>query len=134
LIADAVEPTCDLKLFNVDALAFNMGVHVEKESIKNKYFKKWDDTSQDDKDNLPNVRLIGNLPFNIATPLLFKLLESISMRSGLFSIGRVPMAFLFQEEFAIRLISPEGYNDRSRASIMSQSFCNVKVNFRIPSK
>ena len=53
-----------MKLFHGDALTFPIGQHV---NIK-EYSKPWD------SDDLPNVVLLGNLPFNIATPLLFTLI------------------------------------------------------------
>jgi 16S rRNA A1518/A1519 N6-dimethyltransferase RsmA/KsgA/DIM1 with predicted DNA glycosylase/AP lyase activity len=81
-----------------------MGKHVNKE----KYKVDWD------SDELPNANLIGNLPFNISTPLLFKLLLKISDQSGIYSLGRVPMTFLFQQEFGERMICPTGFNERSR--------------------
>jgi 16S rRNA A1518/A1519 N6-dimethyltransferase RsmA/KsgA/DIM1 with predicted DNA glycosylase/AP lyase activity len=40
------------------------------------YKKDWE------SDELPNAHLIGNLPFNIATPLLFKLLTKVSDQTG----------------------------------------------------
>ena len=80
-----------MKIFHGDALTFPMGNHVNKEG----YTKAWDDDS-------PNAFLIGNLPFNIATPLLFKLLLKISDKNGIFSIGRVPMTFLFQNGNSIK--------------------------------
>jgi 16S rRNA A1518/A1519 N6-dimethyltransferase RsmA/KsgA/DIM1 with predicted DNA glycosylase/AP lyase activity len=62
----------------------------------------------------PNAFLVGNLPFNISTPLLFKLLLKVSDRTSVFSCGRVPMTFMFQKEFAERMISPPGFKERTR--------------------
>ena len=98
-----------MKIHHGDALSFPIGQHVNKD-----YTKPWN------SDKLPNAFLVGNLPFNIATPLLFKLLLKISDRNGIFSlgfiflnlfvkniliriiifiIGRVPMTFLFQNGY-----------------------------------
>jgi 16S rRNA A1518/A1519 N6-dimethyltransferase RsmA/KsgA/DIM1 with predicted DNA glycosylase/AP lyase activity len=92
-----------MKIYHGDALHFPIGQHFNRE-----YSKAWDD------DELPNAHIIGNLPFNISTPLLFKLLLKVSDRNGAFACGRVPMTFLFQEEFAQRMICPPGFKERSR--------------------
>ncbi len=61
--------------------------------------------AQLNKDNNP-VKLIGNLPFNISTPLLLKYLDQISTRSGLFQFDdpsqnkAISMLFMFQAEVA----------------------------------
>ncbi len=60
-----------MKIFHGDALTFPIGQHVNREAYK----KDWNDDP-------PNVHLIGNLPFNISTPLLFKLLLKVSDKNG----------------------------------------------------
>ena len=102
-----MHPDINMKLFHGDALTFPIGQHV---NIK-EYSKPWD------SDELPNVVLLGNLPFNIATPLLFKLLLKVSDRNSIFACGRVPMTFLFQQEFGERMICPPGFNERSRVYV-----------------
>lgn len=92
-----------MKIFHGDALKFPMGQYINRA-----YEKPWD------SDELPNAHLIGNLPFNIATPLLFKLLLKVSDRNGIFACGRIPMTFLFQQEFGERMICPPGFKERSR--------------------
>lgn len=104
-MSEAVESAnIDLKLFHSDALTFPMGKHIDKA----KYRTDWD------SDELPNACLVGNLPFNIATPLLFKLLMKVSEQTGIFRVGRVPMTFMFQQEFGERMICPAGFHERSR--------------------
>lgn len=93
-----------MNLFHSDALTFPMGEHIDK----TKYSKPWD------SNELPNVHLIGNLPFNIATPLLFKLLMKVADRTAIFRCGRVPMTFMFQQEFGERMICPAGFHERAR--------------------
>ena len=50
--------------------------------------------------DLPGVRMVGNLPFNVSIPLLLQWLEAIPMRAGPFAFGRTPMALVFQKEVA----------------------------------
>ena len=50
--------------------------------------------------DLPGVRMVGNLPFNVSIPLLLQWLEAIPQRAGPFAFGRTPMALVFQKEVA----------------------------------
>ncbi|OUS09835.1 16S rRNA (adenine(1518)-N(6)/adenine(1519)-N(6))-dimethyltransferase [Gammaproteobacteria bacterium 54_18_T64] len=70
------------------------------------------------------LRIIGNLPYNISTPLLFHLLaykENIS-----------DMHFMLQREVVDRLASPEGKKTYGRLSIMVQYHCHVEPLFVVP--
>lgn len=58
----------------------------------------------------PLVKIIGNLPFGIATELTLKWVRQIRNREGPFAFGRVPMILLFQKEVAmVRLSLSELY-------------------------
>ena len=63
------------------------------------------------------MRLFGNLPYNISTPLLFHLLKFSSLISD--------MHFMLQKEVVDRIIATAGDSNYSRLSIMIQ--CNYKV-------
>lgn len=45
-----------------------------------------------------NLHLIGNLPFNIASPLLVQWMKMLSNRSGLFKFPNITMTLMFQKE------------------------------------
>jgi 16S rRNA A1518/A1519 N6-dimethyltransferase RsmA/KsgA/DIM1 with predicted DNA glycosylase/AP lyase activity len=53
------------------------------------------------EDDVENAKIIGNLPFGIATELLLKWIRDIPERKGPFAFGRVPMVLLFQKEVAM---------------------------------
>ena len=63
------------------------------------------------------IRLFGNLPYNISTPLLFHLLK--------FSDLIIDMHFMLQKEVVDRIITTAGDSNYSRLSIMIQ--CSYKV-------
>ncbi|XP_030641973.1 dimethyladenosine transferase 1, mitochondrial [Chanos chanos] len=89
--------------------------------------KRWEDEP-------PDLHIIGNLPFNVSTPLIIKWLEDISNRTGPFVFGRTRLTLTFQKEVAERLTASTGSRQRSRLSIMAQYLCNVKSCFTIPGR
>jgi len=70
------------------------------------------------------LRVIGNLPYNISTPLLFHLL---SYKSCIHD-----MHFMLQKEVVDRLASPEGKKTYGRLSVMVQYHCHVEPLFVVP--
>ncbi|GBN65990.1 Dimethyladenosine transferase 1, mitochondrial [Araneus ventricosus] len=80
----------------------------------------------------PPLFIIGNLPFNISTPLIIKWLRHCSKHTGPFIHGRTRLTLTFQKEVALRMIADADSESRSRLSIMCQYLCNVKHLFNIP--
>ncbi|MDR3478062.1 MAG: 16S rRNA (adenine(1518)-N(6)/adenine(1519)-N(6))-dimethyltransferase RsmA [Gammaproteobacteria bacterium] len=75
------------------------------------------------KNDLP-LRVIGNLPYNISTPLIFHLLE--------FAGSIIDMHFMLQKEVVDRLAANCGNSDYGRLSIMVQYHCQVTALFDVP--
>ncbi len=86
-------------------------------------------------DGTQKLRIIGNLPYNISTPLLFHLLDQVECKvwgdirdPG----GREPraairdMCFMLQKEVVDRLCAQPGSKDYGRLSVMIQWRCQVK--------
>ena len=69
------------------------------------------------------IRLIGNLPYNISTPLLFHLLQF----SGVIS----DMHFMLQKEVAERITATPKTSEYSRLSVIMQSHHKVENLFDI---
>jgi 16S rRNA (adenine1518-N6/adenine1519-N6)-dimethyltransferase len=69
------------------------------------------------------IRVIGNLPYNISTPLLFHLLA----QSGYIE----DMHFMLQKEVVDRLAAVPGGGDYGRLSVMVQYHCQVVPLFRV---
>ena len=66
------------------------------------------------------VKIIGNLPYYISSPILFRFLEIKTWER---------MILMFQKELAERIVSKEGSKSYGRISVMCQVFCDVKIEF-----
>lgn len=85
-------------------------------------------------DKTPNIHIIGNLPFNVATPLIIRWLKAISERNNAWAYGRVPLTLTFQKEVAERMVAPIDTKERCRLSVMVQHLCDAQYKFTIPGK
>lgn len=92
-----------LKIYSEDALRFNFAeVKTDKRLL----------------------RVFGNLPYNISTPLIFHLLSFSSIISD--------MLFMLQKEVADRLAAKPGSGAYGRLSVMAQYYCEIEVLFDVP--
>jgi 16S rRNA (adenine1518-N6/adenine1519-N6)-dimethyltransferase len=91
-----------VSIINSDALKTNFGA-----------------LSQGDK-----MRLVGNLPYNISTPLLFHLLETREQIRD--------MHFMLQREVVDRLSAAPGQKSYGRLSVMIQYHCRVMPLIPVP--
>lgn len=67
------------------------------------------------------LRIVGNLPYNISTPLIFHLLSHHHLVKD--------MHFMLQKEVVERLAAEPGGGDYGRLSIMAQYYCRVEPLF-----
>jgi len=93
----------ELKIHSGDALKFNFGALVN--------------------DN-EKLRIIGNLPYNISTPLMFHLLDNA------FCID--DMHFMLQKEVVDRICAVPGSKKYGRLSVMMQYHCATELLFDVP--
>ncbi len=70
------------------------------------------------------ARIVGNLPYNISTPLLFRLFPQSQL------IG--DMHFMLQREVVDRMNAVPSTKDYGRLSIMTQYHCDVEKLFEVP--
>ena len=73
------------------------------------------------------MRIIANLPYNIATPLLIGWLTKTPWPPWFDS-----MTLMFQKEVAERLVAPPGNKTYGRLSVLAQAMCETKIAFDIP--
>jgi 16S rRNA (adenine1518-N6/adenine1519-N6)-dimethyltransferase len=91
-----------LRVHCVDALAFDFGSIAPPDQL---------------------IDVVGNLPYNISSPLLFHLLDQIDR------IGT--MVFMLQKEVVERIAAAPGGRDYGRLSVMVQYFCRVDHLFNV---
>lgn len=70
------------------------------------------------------LRIVGNLPYNISTPIIFHLLSNVEMVED--------MHFMLQKEVIERMAAQPGDSAFSRLSIMVQRYCEVVPLLEIP--
>jgi len=75
-------------------------------------------------------RIVANLPYNVATPLLIRWLAALAQSPGALDL----MVLMFQKEVAERLAAPPGNRTYGRLSVLAQWLCQVRLLFDIPAR
>lgn len=114
---DVIELDRDL----VPLLASRLG-HYEQLTIHEADALKFDYTRLQQHNE--KLRVIGNLPYNISSPLLFHLLEQSDCIEN--------MCFMLQREVVERICAVSGTKQYGRLSIMLQHQCHVEQMFVVP--
>ncbi len=70
------------------------------------------------------LRVVGNLPYNISTPLMFKLFTEINHIQD--------MVFMLQHEVGLRLSAQPGSKAYGRLSVMAQYYCDMQIVLDVP--
>ncbi|MGD9582477.1 MAG: 16S rRNA (adenine(1518)-N(6)/adenine(1519)-N(6))-dimethyltransferase RsmA [Lysobacterales bacterium] len=70
------------------------------------------------------LRLVGNLPYNISSPILFHALTHAGVIED--------MHFMLQKEVVERMAASHGNKDYGRLSVMLQARCQVEPLFLVP--
>ena len=89
-----------ISIYNSDALAFDF----------NQFSKQ--------------LRIVGNLPYNISSPLLFHLL---SCKDNI-----IDMTFMLQKEVVERIVASPGSKSYGRLSVVMQAFFDAELMFVVP--
>lgn len=71
-----------------------------------------------------SLRIVGNLPYNISTPLIFRLLETADIIED--------MHFMLQLEVVQRLTAEPGDRHWGRLGVMTQLSCHTEMLFEVP--
>ena len=89
-----------ITVFNSDALAFDFNHFSEK------------------------LRIVGNLPYNISSPLLFHLMN--------YRDKIIDMTFMLQKEVVERIVACPGSKSYGRLSVVIQAFFDAELMFIVP--
>ncbi|MBP9722878.1 MAG: 16S rRNA (adenine(1518)-N(6)/adenine(1519)-N(6))-dimethyltransferase RsmA [Gammaproteobacteria bacterium] len=110
-LAEQLKNNSRITVFNYDILKFDLNTLINK--LPNSDFNS--DSS---------LRIIGNLPYNISTPILFYLFNYINNIKD--------MLFMLQLEVVDRMVATEHTKDYGRLSVMTQFFCHTEKLFVVP--
>lgn len=70
------------------------------------------------------IRLVGNLPYNLSSPILFHALDHAAAIRD--------MHFMLQKEVVDRMAADPGSKVYGRLSVMLQAYCEVTALFKVP--
>lgn len=117
-----IEVDRDLAAFLRLHLGHHPGFRLHCEDVLKLDFNQFvEETGRDE----PPLVIIGNLPYNISTPLIFHLLSFRSLIADMY--------FMLQLEVVQRLAAAPGTEHYGRLSIMAQYHCRVEMLFTVPS-
>lgn len=96
-----------LRIIEGDALKFN--------------FEEW---AQQHAEHSSLCKVVGNLPYNISSPLLFHLVSAAPYIDE--------QVFMLQAEVVERMVAPAGSSDFSRLSVMLQARYDMELALEVP--
>ena len=107
-------------------------IEIDRDLISLLKFKKQDKLTIYEADALKfdyglisnNLRIVGNLPYNISSALLFRLLSNKNQI--------IDMTFMLQKEVVDRIVASHGSKAYGRISVMMQTFFEVESMFTVP--
>ena len=102
VIEDLTNRFPGLKLVNADFLTINL----------NDFYK-----------NQNKLRITGNIPYNLTSPILFKMINSHKIISD--------SVLMVQLEVAQRIAAKKGTKDYGILAVLLQHFANVKISFKV---
>ncbi|MDD5276039.1 MAG: 16S rRNA (adenine(1518)-N(6)/adenine(1519)-N(6))-dimethyltransferase RsmA [Methylovulum sp.] len=110
LLKDKFRHYNNLQIHSADALKFN--------------FSELASSSPDILKQNEKLRVIGNLPYNISTPLMFHLLDNAYCIED--------MHFMLQKEVVERICAAPDSKKYGRLSVMMQYYCETELLFEVP--
>lgn len=94
----------------------NLVVH-QADALHFDFAQLWIDTQK------KPIKIVGNLPYNVSTPLILQLMHTLP------EVDR--LIFMVQAEVADRLVAVPGNKDYGRLTLMTQYFCQIETLFEV---
>jgi len=113
---DAIEIDRDLAAGLLADSRATPGLHVRVENVLDTDFERLQDGGA-------ALRIVGNLPYNISTPLLFRLLNQRTAVAD--------MHFMLQKEVVDRMAAQPGGKDYGRLTVMLAAYARVEALFDV---
>ncbi len=117
----------------IGANAHNDFTIIENNAMQVDYRQIWQEKSNKDNhadrnnannNNGKKLRIVGNLPYNISTPLLFHLLDYADVIQD--------MHFMLQKEVVDRITAEVGTKQYGRLSVIMQYYCRADYLLTVP--
>ena len=105
-----------IAFLNKETQAFNNFTLLEADALRTDFNELLVDADK--------LRIIGNLPYNISTPLIFHLL--------LYKTRIKDMVFMLQKEVVDRMVANPNNKIYGRLSVMVQAHCKTEKLFNVP--
>jgi len=83
-------------------------------------------------EDLPEFKVVANIPYYITTPLIFRLLETKQRRQADKARNLKSMTLTIQKEVAERIVAAPGGKDYGVLSVMVQYYTEPRLKFIIP--
>jgi 16S rRNA (adenine1518-N6/adenine1519-N6)-dimethyltransferase len=115
ILHDTLHDYDNVEIINEDILKLDINKIIDE-------FKK-ENQNQISQDNT-NVRIIGNLPYYITTPIIMKLLED--------GVNAQSITIMMQKEVADRIKASPGTKDYGALSVAVQYYCTVERVANVP--
>ncbi|MCO6505400.1 MAG: 16S rRNA (adenine(1518)-N(6)/adenine(1519)-N(6))-dimethyltransferase RsmA [Snodgrassella sp.] len=125
-LAAITEPlAAAVKQLHVIEIDRDIVARLRNQSFSSKLVIHEGDVLQFDFNRVPGrKKIVGNLPYNISTPLLFRFGEYVD--------DIVDMHFMLQKEVVERMVGVTGTNDYGRLSVMLQYFFEMECLIDVP--
>lgn len=119
-----VEVDKDLAKKLENNLSNNKNNNTKKIILYNQDILKFDLNNISNQISNNKIKIIGNLPYNISTPILFHLFNQI--------VYIKDMLFMLQLEVVERMVAKPNTKQYGRLSVMTQFYCHAEKLFNVP--
>jgi 16S rRNA (adenine1518-N6/adenine1519-N6)-dimethyltransferase len=123
ILHDTLQDYSNVEIINEDILKLDINKIIDEFKRENQKENSKENQNQISQDNT-NVRIIGNLPYYITTPIIMKLLED--------GVNAQSITIMMQKEVADRIKASTGTKAYGALSVAVQYYCTVEKVANVP--